>query len=221
MTRHLAACMQARSKAGGGGRKPERLFHLVVEGRYAPMFWVHLDTRSATELADLDAFLRSLWLECCGHLSAFEIDGVSYDASPDPVGLFDHEGRDMAVALAEVVGPGMRFTYQYDFGSTTHLALRVVGERVGPRPEGRIGILARNEPPEIPCTECGAPAAAVCAECIWDGTGWVCRACAPKHECGVEMMLPVVNSPRVGVCGYTGDGDLKWLWDAVDGPDEP
>ena len=26
----------------------------------------------------------------------------------------------------------------------------------------------------------------------------------PEHECGAEVLLPVVNSPRVGVCGYSG-----------------
>jgi len=35
--------------------------------------------------------------------------------------------------------------------------------------------------------------------------GWLCDECAPKHKCGEDMLLPVVNSPRVGKCGYTGD----------------
>ncbi len=29
-------------------------------------------------LADLDDFLRGIWLECCGHLSSFDIEGVTY-----------------------------------------------------------------------------------------------------------------------------------------------
>ena len=37
-----------------------------------------------------------------------------------------------------------------------------------------------------------------------EGEGWVCDECAPKHKCGEDMLLPVVNSPRVGMCGYTG-----------------
>jgi hypothetical protein len=32
----------------------------------------------------------------------------------------------------------------------------------------------------------------------------LCQACAEDHECGEDMQLPVVNSPRVGVCGYAG-----------------
>ncbi len=34
--------------------------------------------------------------------------------------------------------------------------------------------------------------------------GWLCDSCAEDHKCGEDMLLPVVNSPRTGVCGYTG-----------------
>ena len=33
--------------------------------------------------------------------------------------------------------------------------------------------------------------------------GWLCEAHAEKHR-HQDMFLPVVNSPRVGMCGYTG-----------------
>jgi hypothetical protein len=33
-------------------------------------------------LAKLDAFLRETWLECCGHLSSFEIAGERYASNP-------------------------------------------------------------------------------------------------------------------------------------------
>lgn len=39
---------------------------------------------------------------------------------------------------------------------------------------------------------------------IWDGEGWLCESCAKNHECDEDMFLPVLNSPRTGVCGYTG-----------------
>lgn len=69
-----------------------------------------------------------------------------------------------------------------------------------------IQILARNEAPEIFCEECGKfPAVQICMDCRWEGPGWLCQTCAEDHECGEEMMLPVVNSPRSGVCGYTGE----------------
>ena len=63
--------------------------------------------------------------------------------------------------------------------------------------------LARNLPPKILCA-CGELATQVCGQCNYDATSWLCKKCAAKHECGEEMFLPVVNSPRVGVCAYTG-----------------
>jgi len=30
------------------------------------------------------------------------------------------------------------------------------------------------------------------------------KKCARSHECDHEMFLPVVNSPRAGVCAYSG-----------------
>jgi hypothetical protein len=39
--------------------------------------------------------------------------------------------------------------------------------------------------------------ATACSQWIYEGTGWLCHACAPEHEGGEEMLLPVVNSPRV------------------------
>ena len=64
--------------------------------------------------------------------------------------------------------------------------------------------LARNDPPPIVCEVCGKPAVQVCSQCIYSGEGWVCDEHAADHPYGEEMMLPVVNSPRVGMCGYTG-----------------
>lgn len=116
--------------------------------------------------------------------------------------------RDMDTPLEEALTVGQKFTHEYDFGSTTYLKLRVVSEREGVAHKGRnaIQIIARNLQPEIPCRECGKPA--VVAEpggyFIWDSA--LCKQCAKKDtEWSYEDMLPIVNSPRTGVCGYTGD----------------
>ena len=44
----------------------------------------------------------------------------------------------------------------------------------------------------------------VCVQCIYEDAEWLCNDCSEEHECGEDMMLPIVNSPRVGVCGYCG-----------------
>ena len=71
-------------------------------------------------------------------------------------------------------------------------------------PLKKIELLARNNMPDFRC-KCGKPATDVCTECLWEGNGFLCEKCAKSHECGEDMLLPVVNSPRMGMCGYTGE----------------
>lgn len=42
----------------------------------------------------------------------------------------------MDVPVAEVLKPGLKFSYTYDFGSSTDLLMRVVSEREGALKEG-------------------------------------------------------------------------------------
>lgn len=205
MTKHLQVCRSKKeetSEAGGKKSRPARSLHVVVSGRYAPMYWTHLEAPADATLAGLDDFLRNGWLECCGHLSAFTIGGASYASTVDREWGMDE--RSMDVRLGKVLTVGDVFAHEYDFGSTTNLTLKVVGERQSPRREQDIQILAQNEPPSVPCDACGNQATEVCAQCSWSGEGWLCEEHSESHKCGEEMLLPVVNSPRVGVCGYTG-----------------
>lgn len=207
MARHLESCPQRRAAletaAAAPKAKKERLFHLVAAGRGASEYWMHLEMPSRMTLEDLDGFLRDTWLECCGHLSAFKIAGRTY-MSAGGAGMDGLSDRTMRYALDRVLSPGTSFLHEYDFGSTTELALKVASERVGVALEKGIVKMAVNLPPDIRCDECGAVATQVCTQCMWEGDGWLCDKCAEEHECGEEMLLPVVNSPRVGVCGYTG-----------------
>lgn len=202
MTKHLQSCQQRKgvsvTPSDNRRSRKTKLFHLVVEGRYRPEYWMHLETPANVTLKYLDAFLRDIWLECCGHLSAFTIGGKTYMSHPE-IGE-----RGMNVALANVLTPKMKFYHEYDFGTTTHLVLKVVSEQEAEIKGKSIQILARNEFPLITCEMCGNIATQVCTECIWSGKGWLCDECASKHGCGEEMLLPVVNSPRIGMCGYTG-----------------
>ena len=107
--------------------------------------------------------------------------------------------------LSDVIKPGIKFEHEYDFGSTTHLELKVISQYSGNVKGKSVRILARNEPPIYECQTCGKMATQICCECIYSDEGLLCDDCASKHECDEDMLLPVVNSPRVGVCGYTGD----------------
>jgi hypothetical protein len=163
-------------------------FHLLVEGRYLPEYWMHLKVSGGTSFKVLDSFLRETWLECCGHMSVFCI------------------GRDevsMRRKLDDVLRPGMKLIHEYDFGSTTELLLTVISEFEAHIDKKKVEILARNDPPEIKCSHCDNLATHICVECDYDNC-WLCDDCAGDHECGEDMLLPVVNSPRTGVCGYVG-----------------
>jgi len=43
---------------------------------------MHVAVPATAPLSKLDDFLRHTWLECCGHLSAFEIGGKRYASEP-------------------------------------------------------------------------------------------------------------------------------------------
>ncbi|MEE4112859.1 MAG: hypothetical protein V2I40_08600 [Desulfobacteraceae bacterium] len=107
--------------------------------------------------------------------------------------------------MKDIFASAKKITHQYDFGSTTELMVQAMGRYHGPM-KGKIQILARNAQPIIPCDGCNAkPAVVICTECMWDDAGWLCEACAQTHDCDEDMFLPVVNSPRTGICGYTGE----------------
>jgi len=202
MTRHLTNCLEKQEASQTGTKTsptPLRTFHLAVKGHGAPQYWLHLQVRADATLAELDSFLRHIWLECCGHMSGFRIKDRDYEGTP----MGELEDDQMDRPLDEVVEPGLVIEYEYDFGSTTKLAIKVAGEQVTRRKINPVELLARNDPPARACSACGQPATLVCTEC-YDSGRWLCDACSEKHGCDPEMRLPVVNSPRVGVCGYSG-----------------
>jgi Plasmid pRiA4b ORF-3-like protein len=209
MNRHLETCKQratleaAQEKQPKGQTTPH--LHLLVEGRYLPMYWMHLNVPASAMLKTLDQFLRDIWLECCGHLSAFEIDGVRYtvDEGLDEYVWGDRQ-KHMRVRLDTVLHPGKRYSYEYDFGSTTELVVKVISEHEARAEKEPIQVLARNTMPWLTCDVCEKLATSMCSECKYEGKGYLCDTCAKEHSCGEEMLLPVVNSPRAGVCGYPG-----------------
>ncbi len=195
MTRHVSVCAALQSARLSTGPS----FHLLVEGRHAKDYWMHVALPVTATLAKLDGFLRETWLECCGHISSFEIAGERYGSDPT-----DGEAT-LKRPLQKVVGAGMKFSYLYDYGSTTELKLKVAGVLTDGTPKGAAQLLARNEPPAVLCSTCGVGLATeICGECAWNNHGWLCAGCAGSHSCEEEMRLPVTNSPRVGVCAYVG-----------------
>ena len=208
MGRHLGVC-KSRKRVEmeiSPSVSNEELLDIEVKGTNGFFtYWLYLEVNSNRTLKDIDILLKKIWVECCGHLSQFVINGVNY-AAYHGSSMGD---KSMKAKLGDVLNEREVFVYEYDFGTTTTLNLKVISTRVAPpaqQGKNQITIQARNDPPEISCDICDSKKASqVCAQCIWDGEeAWLCDRCASKHVCGEDMLLPVVNSPRVGVCVYTG-----------------
>lgn len=170
----------------------QRCYLLKVEGAHNKDYWLYLDVSVGTTLSRLDAFLRDIWLECCGHLSAFSRAG----------------GREISESRKwSAFAIGDKLLHEYDFGSTTETLITIMGESQRKKQKGAVRLLARNVPPTFECGVCGKLAAHICVECIYESDNpFLCDECGDKHE-HEEMMLPVTNSPRMGVCGYGGETD--------------
>ncbi|NLV21155.1 MAG: plasmid pRiA4b ORF-3 family protein [Syntrophomonadaceae bacterium] len=201
MSTHLQTCITRKAEYETDEiNKTESYYCIFVQGQYSPQYWIYVDIPANTTLKVLDGFLRDIWLECCGHMSQFIIGKRIYSSYADK----EFGDRSMSTKLSSVLTVGDKFKHEYDLGSTTCLQLKVIAEFSGKKRKKKVRLLARNNPPVIECSYCGNPATNICCECIYDGQGFLCDTCLEKHECGEEMSMPIVNSPRSGVCGYTG-----------------
>ena len=202
MNRHLANHLQTLEK-----EMPTTGEAFLVKVSAAEMF-LFLLVDGNQPLQALDNFLRRIWLECCGHISSFEIKGKGYDTDLDDFGDTDL-GEKKTDKMKTIFRERMTLEYEYDFGSTTNLKVEVLKKHHLKVPKG-IQLLTRNEPLEILCHICEKePAEKICSIHLWDGEGLLCKACAKKHEKVCDDFadyaeMPVVNSPRMGVCGYDG-----------------
>jgi len=112
------------------------------------------------------------------------------------------EDRSMDVSLERVLKVGQKFSYVYDYGSSTYINLRVIAEREGivQNKKKPVQLLARNTAPTFPCVVCGKPGTEVAmgyfTNSIADSV--FCTECANKQDREDEM-LPIINSPRAGV----------------------
>ncbi len=185
MARHVVACAAERD----AGAPTEPLLHVRIEAAGAPEYWLHVEARAGATLQQLDALLRAEWLECCGHLSSFR------------VGRREVSKRTSLLGLA----PAKTFDYDYDFGSTTALRGKFIALRDGTPIRPAVRVLARNAPLPWRCAECEAAAVVLCPNCVDVEPSLFCSKHASGHPCNAdEIWMPVVNSPRMGVCGYVG-----------------
>jgi hypothetical protein len=202
MTRHLGNCgkrLAAIAQAEAGKATPEILFHLRVQDAYRKDFWLDLEMRGSKSLQHLDDYLRAIWLECCGHMSQFSLSG----------GFAQAVGKTRKVE--DVFQLGRELTHIYDFGTSSETLVKLVEVRQGkPITSKAIALMARNLMPEEKCIECGKPATHLCMECLYEDQTWgtLCDAHIKTHpHHNYEEPIPLVNSPRLGMCGYDGPAE--------------
>ena len=202
VARHLEKCppRQTVLQADEASSRPiETLWHLRIQDAYDKDFWLDLEMNGSASLDKLDKYLRAIWLECCGHLSMFTIGGWQ----GDEIGK-----SRKADAIFE---PGLVLRHLYDFGTTSETDIKVVDFRESKATTRHpIALLARNQMPETSCQECGQPAKWLCIECLYEEekSGYLCDEHVDEHphdEYGEPV--PLVNSPRTGMCGYEGPAE--------------
>jgi len=196
--RHVEGCL--RSTDWPAGIEPS--FLIRIQGRYEKAYWLVVLAHSDATLGDLDRLIRDVWVDCCGHMSAFSIGDETY--------LTDDDGKGMAVPLSRLLSPECSFSYRYDFGSTTHLDLKVIGTTPAMPPKSPLCLLMRNSPPPIACGNCGDEA----AFCV-DGDEYMdvyCRKCIHSADADPDCVEIIYNSPRWGVCGYVEDYNAAIRW---------
>lgn len=166
MPAHLAVCIPKHGGSGPSRTSVVLRFDASHDSRYC----VYVEARADAPLRQVDAFLRTLWLECCGHMSAFRAA---------------RRELAMGISVERAFASAHTLQYEYDFGSTTALSGAIVSTRRAPASRAVVRLLARNEPIAWPCAECTAPATVVCPFCIESGDDCLfCEAHADAHEHG-------------------------------------
>ena len=188
--KHLAKHLIEMTK-GNAGRSHNNYCHVEVE---AHELFLHLLVIGDASMRIIDQFLRDIWLECCGHLSHFGHN--NYKIS-------------MNDRIDEIFHPRIKIYHDYDYGTTTRVFLRA-HKQYQLHLKEKIILLSRNEPLKLMCTSCKKnPAVNMCTVCWYEHDAFFCEKCSEEHAATCEDFsdyaeMPVVNSPRMGECGYTG-----------------
>ena len=74
LSRHLSSCSQRQEATRTANQEPGKeqvIYHLLVRDAWLSDFWLHLEMNGSATLADLDHYLRAIWLECWAPESVF------------------------------------------------------------------------------------------------------------------------------------------------------
>lgn len=208
--RHMKSCLEMQSvineEMAQKRSRTRNQFILSLKDKYnKKRYCMYLFISGELQVVHLDKFIRDVWVECCSHLSSFTIDNNRYNDNSD--GMYA-----MNVFLKDVLREGLKFDYEYDFGSTTYIELEVIDEIKVSTKHSMIEIIARNNEIVHKCSRCGKNAQYL----SYSKKEFLCKDCAKGYSdydfnnmCIEEIGNEYYNSPRDGVCGYCGDRDAE------------
>ena len=193
---HLLLCSYPNSTSG---TLSDGYLIKVSSKEASNIYWMFITLSKDTSLLVLDEFLRDIWLECCGHLSEFIFRDQRIISHSESGNI----SKVMKKQIRSFVSHRQRFGYVYDMGSSTELTLSVIEDIPVNSPKNIITLLMRNKAPTYLCESCNKSADIICTFCGQT----ICNKCQNKHSCTIDegdtyMLMPIINSPRTGVCAY-------------------
>jgi len=200
MEAHVLSCDSRLTEEDG-----EENYIIRIGAKDDPDYWLYIELKKDAAFYQLDNFIREQWVECCGHMSMFRVQGEEFYSRCDEM----TGGRSMKTRIAKWLKAGMEFDYEYDFGTPTCLHLEVLGEVRLHRRAKKVRLSAQNIRPQYRCVKCGKAARWVYrpgAEPIEQAV--YCDQCAQQGE-DAPFMLPLLNTPRAGVCGMGRFDDFE------------
>lgn len=129
--KHLAKHLSQKEKEDIG-RTTSTFYHIIIGGN---ALFLHILVRGDSKMKTIDNFLRSIWLECCGHLSNFGYKKFNIL---------------MSETVAKVFAGKIKIFHDYDYGSTTQVDLKG-GKSYALHLKENLLLLSRNEPLKLMC----------------------------------------------------------------------
>lgn len=204
--RHMKNCSEMKkvieSKIKESKNVRDQFIISIKDKCNSNVYCIYVSIDASLQLHHLDRFIRDIWVECCGHISSFFIDGDLYNDNSD-------KKYQMNVYLKDILSANKKFEYQYDFGSTTYLVLEVVDIIKVSKDFTQIEIIARNDELKHKCQSCKNEAQYY----NFNEDSWYCENCIEDDEVCEFEEIDYSNSPRDGVCGYAGskEAETKYL----------
>lgn len=189
------------------GRYVEKMI-LLIKDKYIKDFWMYISIEKNAKLKDLDKFIRDVWVECCGHLSCFKIKDKIYGENRIADDIWNDYNGDLNMRIKNLVQIKNIFEYEYDFGSTTYITIKVIDEFSDIKTKNNIEILARNNEPIVKCNDCGEKAKYEFEDGYEGISKCLCDECIKNYDQSEDNYIEEIecaNSPRFGICDYEAE----------------